>query len=395
MIRPSADLKPACGRSRNAAKAAGPGAVRIAFQLPAALRFRLLWIRLLASPIQAKANGNHKPAMKLQQLRFLLAVVDNDLNITAAAEALYTSQPGVSKQIRLLEDELDLQLFVRNGKRVEGLTDAGRRVVEHAGRILQETERIKSLADELRNDDHGTLALATTQTQARYVLPEVIGDFRQRFPGVDFHLHQGTTEQISRMLDDREIDFAVVSGSSEPFPDMITLPIYQWDRVLIVPQDHPLAMASGSPDLETLALYPLVSYVFSDRTDSSLMSAFSKRGLNPRIAFTARDADVIKTYVRSGFGVGILAGLAVEPGADDDLAVIEIPDLFPRLTTWIGYSKDLLLKKYHCEFIRLLAPHLTPDGLEDICSNAGALTPDNQLSELELPLRNNCKPDPL
>ena len=330
--------------------------------------------------------------MKLQQLRFLLAVVENDLNITAAAEALFTSQPGVSKQIRLLEEELDLQIFVRNGKRVEALTEAGRRIVEHAGRILQETERIKSLADELRGEDRGTLALATTQTQARYVLPAVIGEFRQRFPNVDFHLHQGTTEQIARMLDERQIDFAIVSGSSEPFPDVTTLPIYQWDRVLIVPKTHPLAEAREAPDLEALAGYPLVSYVFSDRPESSLMSAFTARGLSPRIAFTARDADVIKTYVRSGFGVGILAGLAVEHGTDDDLAVIEIPDLFPRLTTWIGYSKDLLLKKFHCEFIRLLAPHLTGDILENVCSSADAGGHKDWLANLEIPLQERRKP---
>jgi len=330
--------------------------------------------------------------MKLQQLRFLLAVVENDLNITAAAEALFTSQPGVSKQIRLLEDELDLQIFVRNGKRVEALTDAGRRVVEHASRVLQETERIKSLADELRGEDHGTLALATTQTQARYVLPQVIGEFRQRFPKVDFHLHQGTTEQIARMLDDRQIDFAIVSGSSEPFPDVATLPIYQWDRVLVVPKQHPLATERTPPTLETLARHPLVTYVFSDRPESSLMSAFAAQGLSPRIAFTARDADVIKTYVRSGFGVGILAGLAVEPGTDDDLVVIEIPELFPRLTTWIGYSKDLLMKKYHCEFIRLLAPHLTEDVIQSACGDCQADRRGAKMPELEIPLRNGIPP---
>ena len=328
--------------------------------------------------------------MKLQQLRFLLAVAENDLNITTAAEALYTSQPGVSKQIRLLEEELDLQLFVRNGKRIEALTEAGRRVVEHASRVIQETDRIKSLADELRGDESGTLALATTQTQARYVLPEVIGEFRQRFEKVDFHLHQGTTEQIGRMLAERQVDFAIVSGSSEPFPDMITLPVYQWDRVLIVPRDHPLADQQIAPDLATLAEYPLVTYLFSDRPESSLMSTFLREGLNPRIAFTARDADVIKTYVRSGFGVGILAGMAIEPGNgnDDDLVMIRIPALFPRLTTWIAYPPDLLLKKYHCDFIRLLAPHFTRQMLDELCVNPTPSNLEDRIAELEIPLRN-------
>jgi len=325
--------------------------------------------------------------MKLQQLRFLLAVVENDLNITAAAEALYTSQPGVSKQIRLLEEELDLQLFVRNGKRMEALTEAGHRVVEHASRVIQETDRIKSLADELRGDEAGTLALATTQTQARYVLPEVIGEFRQRFENVDFHLHQGTTEQIGRMLAERQVDFAIVSGSSGPFPDMITLPVYQWDRVLIVPRDHPLAHARTEPKLETLAQYPLVTYLFSDRPESSLMSSFSQHGLNPRIAFTARDADVIKTYVRSGFGVGILAGMAMEAGNDNDLVAIRIPGLFPRLTTWIGYPPDLLLKKYHCDFIRLLAPHFTQSMLDELCRETTPRMPREWMDALTIPFR--------
>ncbi len=326
--------------------------------------------------------------MKLQQLRFLLAVVENDLNITAAAEALFTSQPGVSKQIRLLEDELELQLFVRNGKRMEALTEAGQRVVEHASRVIQETERIKSLADELRGEATGTLALATTQTQARYVLPEVIGEFRQRFENVDFHLHQGTTEQIGRMLAERQVDFAIVSGSSEPFPDMITLPVYQWDRVLVVLHDHPLARSGTEPNLETLAEYPLVTYLFSDRPESSLMSTFLRAGLRPRIAFTARDADLIKTYVRSGFGVGILAGMAMEPGNDDDLVTIRIPGLFPRLTTWIAYPPDLLLKKYHCDFIRLLAPHFTQPMLDEICRETTPLMTREWMDQATIPLRN-------
>ena len=326
--------------------------------------------------------------MKLQQLRFLLAVVENDLNITAAARTLHTSQPGVSKQIRLLEDELGVQLFVRNGKRMESLTAAGERVVGHAARIAQETEQIKSIADELRGEESGTLALATTQTQARYVLPDVIGRFRQRFEHVDFNLHQGTTEQIARMMSERQIDFAIVSGSTEPFADVVALPLYRWDRVVVVPRDHPLAGLDAPPTLAALAEYPLVSYVFSDRPESSLMSAFAAGGLNPRIAFTARDADVIKTYVRSGFGVGILAGMAVEPGIDDDLEVIEVPSLFPRLTTWLGYPRDLLLKKYHCAFIRLLAPHFTQRMLDDLCRESTSPVVDEWLSDIEVPLRN-------
>jgi len=329
--------------------------------------------------------------MKLQQLRFLRAVVDNDLNITAAADALYTSQPGVSKQIRLLEDELQLQLFVRNGKRIEALTEAGERVFRHAETVLREVERIKAIADELREEPTGVLSLATTQTQARYVLPEVIGEFRERFEHVDIRLHQGTTEQIETMMAERKIDFAIVSGSSRPFEDMIALPVYQWDRILVVPRDHPLAGQEQPPDLAALASHPLVTYVFSDRPESSLMSAFTAGGLKPRIAFTARDADVIKTYVRAGFGVGVLAGVAIESGVDDDLEVIPIPGLFPRLTTWIAFPRDLLLKRYHCDFIRLLAPHISQHMLDELCRGSSPAELEAALGKAGIPLRNVVK----
>lgn len=324
--------------------------------------------------------------MKLQQLRFLLAVVDNDLNITTAAETLFTSQPGVSKQLRLLEEELGLQIFVRKGKRIDALTSAGERVVKHARAVFQEVDQIRSLADELRGSTSGSLTLATTQTQARYVLPAVIRRFRERFADVDLHLHQGTSEQIGQLLDERAIDFAIVSGSSEPFPDIITLPLYQWDRVIVVPAEHPLAAAAEQPSLAQLVEYPLVTYLFSERPESSLMNAFAAAGLQPRIGFTARDADVIKTYVRNGFGVGILAGMAIEAGVDDDLQVIDAAGLFPRLTTWLGFSRDLLLKQYHCDFIQLLAPHLNEKKLQKICRHPDSDEYRDWLQRVQLPL---------
>ncbi len=231
------------------------------------------------------------------------------------------------------------------------------------------------------------MSLATTQTQARYVLPEVIGKFRERFEHVDFRLHQGTTEQIEKMMAERQVDFAIVSGSSRPFNDLVALPMYQWDRVLIVPRDHPVASIDTPPNLQTLAQFPLVTYLFSDRPESSLMGAFAAHGLKPRIAFTARDADVIKTYVRTGFGVGVLAGVAIEPGVDDDLKVIEVPGLFPRLTTWIAHPRDLLLKKYHCDFIRLLAPHISQHMLDEICRGPGSAGLEARLEKASIPLR--------
>ncbi len=326
--------------------------------------------------------------MKLQQLRFLAAVADNGLNITSAAEALYTSQPGVSKQIRMLEEELGLTLFVRKGKRIEALTPAGEKVVERARMVLRDVRAIKSLADELRGEVRGLLSLATTQTQARYVLPAVISTFRQQFPEINVELHQGTSEQIAQMIGERQADFAMATGGEAHFPDMIRFPVYRWDRVVIVPRDHPLASNNEALTLAMLARYPLVTYLFSDRPESSLMSTFRAQGLDPRIAFTARDSDIIKTYVRTGLGVGIVAGMALIPGSDDDLRVLDASHLFPRLTTWIGWRRDFLLKNFHADFVRLLAPHL-PTGLVDDAQR-GRPVPDLQslIENTTLPLRN-------
>ncbi|MCH8478930.1 MAG: LysR family transcriptional regulator [Wenzhouxiangella sp.] len=330
--------------------------------------------------------------MKLQQLKFLTAVADNGLNITSAAEALYTSQPGVSKQIRLLEDELGLKLFVRRGKRIEALTPAGEKVVERARMVLREAQAIKALAEELRGEVRGRLSLATTQTQARYVLPPVINAFRQQFPEINVELHQGTSEQIAQMMGERQADFAMATGSEDLFPDIIKFPVYRWDRVVIVPRDHVLARRNQPLDLHSLARHPLVTYLFSDRPASSLMSAFEKHDLTPRIAFTARDSDVIKTYVRTGLGVGIVAGLAIEPDADQDLVVIDASHLFPRLTTWIGYRRDLLLKNYHADFLRLLAPQLDSGLIDDALRNRPIPDLRALTASTPLPLRNAPAP---
>lgn len=325
--------------------------------------------------------------MKLQQLRYLVAVVENGLNITTAAEALHTSQPGVSKQIRLLEDELGLTLFVRHGKRLESLTPAGTKVAERAARVLREASAIKSLAEELRGDLRGRLSLATTQTQARYVLPGIIRDFRQHFPEVDFELHQGTSEQIVQMMNERKVDFAMVTGAGDLFANLVRLPVYRWDRVIIVPRNHPLTEFEAPLDLETLAGHPLVTYLFSDRPESSLISSFQQAGLSPRIAFTARDSDVIKTYVRTGLGVGIVAGMAIEVGTDDDLVTLDAHHLFPRLTTWVGFHRDLLLKNLHGEFLRLLLPHMERHLVDDLMQGRPVPDLDELIRRNGLPLR--------
>jgi LysR family cys regulon transcriptional activator len=294
--------------------------------------------------------------MKLHQLRYLAAVAQSGLNITAAAQKLHTSQPGVSKQIKLLEDELGFQIFVREGRNLTRITPAGQQVIERALKILQEAQSIRDLSTELRDEGRGSLSIGTTHTQARYVLPSVISEFRSRYPNVRLNLHQGTSEQIAEMVAHDRIDCAIATGSDHLYSDLTLMPCYRWHRSVIVPHDHPLASA-GRLTFKALAAYPLVTYTFSFTGPSSLHEAFAKAGLTPNVAITARDADVIQTYVRLGLGVGIVAHMAIEPN-DPDLTSIEAGHLFPAHTTWIGFRRGTLLRKYMYDFAQLLAPHL-------------------------------------
>lgn len=296
--------------------------------------------------------------MKLHQLRYLAAIAQSGLNITAAAQKLHTSQPGVSKQIKLLEDELGFQIFVREGRNLTRITPAGQQVIERALRILQETQSIKNLATELRDEGKGSLSIGTTHTQARYVLPDVIREFRDRYGSVRLNLHQGTSEQISEMMGHDRIDFAIATGSEQLFDDLTLLPCYRWRRTVVVPREHPLAATSGKLTLKALANHPLVTYTFSFAGPSSLNEAFAKTGLTPNVAITARDADVIKTYVRLGLGVGIVASMAIVAGEDDDLVALDASHLFAAHTTWIGFRRGTLLRRYMYDFVQLLAPHL-------------------------------------
>jgi LysR family cys regulon transcriptional activator len=329
-------------------------------------------------------------AMKLQQLKYLLAIVDNGLNITAAAERLYTSQPGVSKQLKLLEEELGLQLFARKGKSLGGVTAAGRQVIDRARLIMQEVENIRSLASDYYHEEEGTLSIATTHTQARYVLPSVIQAFRKQYPKVSLNLHQGTSEQIADMVAANEIDFAIATGSSELFNNLLLVPSYHWNRKILVPKDHGLAQLDRKLTLHDLAEFPLVTYVFSFGGQSSLKRAFAEQGLEPDVVFTARDADVIKTYVRMGLGVGIVASMAEDCDDKKDLAAIEAEGLFPRSTTWIGFRKDSVLRRYMLDFVSLFAPHITAEQLEQVRHARSQEDIDILFAEAQLPVRGGC-----
>ena len=331
--------------------------------------------------------------MKLQQLKYLLAIVDNGLNITAAAERLYTSQPGVSKQLKLLEEELGLQLFTRKGKSLGGITPAGNQVIDRARLIMQEVENIRSLASDYYEEEEGTLSIATTHTQARYVLPDIIRKFRKRYPKVNLNLHQGTSEQIADMVAANEIDFAIATGSRDLFSDLLLVPSYHWDRKIIVPKDHELATRDAKLTLHELARFPLVTYVFSFGGQSSLKKAFEDEGLEPDVVFTARDADVIKTYVRMGLGVGIVASMAEDREDQKDLKSIEAAGLFPRSTTWIGFRRDAVLRRYMLDFVQLFAPHVTPEQLEKTRQARTQADIDELFRDSKLPLRNGTNDD--
>jgi len=324
--------------------------------------------------------------MNLQQLRIVRETVRQDFNLTTVAETLYTSQPGVSKQIKLLEDELGFQIFTREGRTLTRITPAGQQVIDRAMRILQETQSIRSLATELRDEGKGSLSIGTTHTQARYVLPGVIRDFRTRYPNVRLHLHQGTSEQIAEMLQQDRIDFAIATGSEQLFPELTILPCYRWQRVIVVPKTHPLA-AQTKVTFKQLANFPIVTYTFSFAGASSLHEAFAKAGLTPDVAITARDSDVIKTYVRLGLGVGIVASMAIVAGEDDDLAVLDAAHLFAPHTTWIGFRRGALLRRYMYDFMQRLAPHLDRR-LVDRANRAGSVAEVSELTAgIELPQR--------
>jgi LysR family cys regulon transcriptional activator len=328
--------------------------------------------------------------MKLQQLKYLLAIVDNGLNITAAAERMYTSQPGVSKQLKLLEEELGMQLFTRKGKSLGGITPAGHQVIDRARIIMREADNIRSLASDYYQEEEGSLSIATTHTQARYVLPEIVAEFRKRFPKVGLNLHQGTSEQIADMISANDIDFAIATGSTDLFTDLMLVPSYRWDRSIVVPKEHELTRLDRKITLNDLAKFPLVTYVFSFGGQSSLKRAFADEGLEPDVVFTARDADVIKTYVRMGLGVGIVASMAADCDDKKDLQVIDAEGLFPRSTTWIGYRKNAVLRRYMIDFIQLFASHLTSAQLDDIRRATSQEDIDGLFQPSELPVRGGC-----
>jgi len=309
--------------------------------------------------------------MKLQQLRYLSEVTKRGLNLSGAAAALHTSQPGISKQIRLLENELGVDILVRHGKRVVDVTAPGRTILEIAERILKDTENLRQVAREFGAEGRGELAVATTHTQARYALPTVIQRFIQRHPKVRLSLREGSPQQISELMQSGEADIAIITEAYEVYRDLVLLPCSQWNRCVITPLRHPL-LAERQLTLDAIARFPLVTYDFAFSGDSPIRRAFDARGLQPDVALTAVDADVIKAYVELGMGVGILAKMAFDPARDFGLRLIDASHLFEASTTHIGIRRHAWLRGYVYDFIEMFAPHLTRSVVEKTMRGEGS-----------------------
>lgn len=271
---------------------------------------------------------------------------------------LHTSQPGISKQIRLLEDELGVDIFVRNGKRVVEITPPGQMILAIAERMLKDAENLRQVGQEFTNEDSGNLVIATTHTQARYALPSVIERFTHRWPKVRLSLRQGSPTQIAELVTSGEAHVAIATEAIERYEDLVMLPCYQWNRCVIAPVDHPL-LAEKRLTLEAIQKYPIVTYDFAFTGRSTINRAFEARGLKPNVVLTAIDADVIKTYVELGLGIGIVAKMAFDPERDTRLRALDASHLFESSTTRIGLPKGAYLRRYIYDFIELFAPHLS------------------------------------
>ncbi len=295
--------------------------------------------------------------MNFQQLRYVRETVRQGLNLTAAAAALHTSQPGVSKQIRELENELGVEIFVRFGKRITQMTEPGRAVLQVIERLLQEAENLKQTATEFADQKSGSLTIATTHTQARYALPPAVGEFKRRYPKVRLAIVQGTPPAIAAMVIDGQADIAVATESIDQYPGLIALPCYRWHHVVVVPPKHPL-LATGALTLKALAACPIITYDSAFTGRSTINNAFAAQNLTPNIVLSAIDSDVIKTYVELGLGIGILNSIAYDDKRDRHLRKIDAGHLFNERTTFMALRQGAYLRGFTYDFIELFAPAL-------------------------------------
>jgi LysR family cys regulon transcriptional activator len=306
--------------------------------------------------------------MKLQQLKYICEVVKQDLNLSKAAAELYTSQPGVSKQIRALEDELGVDIFIRHGKRFTGITEPGRAIIQKAQAALTDLNSLRNISNEFTNETSGSLKIATTHTQARYALPLVIKQFREKFPNVKLSLYQGSPTQISQMTSSGEADIAIATEAISLEKDLALLPCYQWNRCILTPPKHPL-LRSKRVSLEEISEFPIITYDFAFTGRSKINQAFEDKGLKPDVILTAIDADVIKTYVELELGIGIVAMMAYDPARDTKIRALDASHLFEASTTRIGLRKHSYIRGYVYEFISMFAPHLNKKAVDSILTS--------------------------
>ena len=311
--------------------------------------------------------------MTLTQLRYLIAIADSGLNITLAAERVHATQPGLSKQLKQLEDELGFLLFSRKGRSLDTITPAGEQVLTHARRALAETGNIRVFAANERREPQGRLTLVTTDTQARYVLPAAIATVMRSFPQVSVHLQPASEGDVLAQLASGAADLAVISTAGDPPAGGLAVPLFRWRRVVLVQRTHALANLDRAPTLAELALVPLLSYESSNRPESSLRRAFAAAGLEPQLAMTARDADLLKTYVRAGLGAGLLAEMAVTAQDEDDLHALAAPAALPECIAWAVLPRERVLRDYAGELLHALAPQL--DRRDVRLAMAGHLVP--------------------
>lgn len=306
--------------------------------------------------------------MNLHQFRFVQEAVKRNLNLTEAAKALHTSQPGVSKAIIELEEELGIEIFARHGKRLKRITEPGHHVINSVDVIMRELGNLKRIGEQFSKEDSGTLSIATTHTQARYVLPKPISELRSSYPKVNISLHQGSPEQVAQMLIDDVADMGIATESLAQYDQLVTLPCYEWQHVLVMPKDHPLAKKTNIR-LEDLALEPLITYHPSYTGRTKIDRAFENKKLHPRIALEAIDSDVIKTYVRTGLGIGIVAEMAVQADgntsgnasgdSNQDLAVVNVGHLFGKNVTRVAFKRSGYLRNFVYTFAELLSERLS------------------------------------
>lgn len=310
--------------------------------------------------------------MNLQQLRYLHEIARSGLNVSEAAAALFTSQPGVSKQVRLLEEELGITIFDRAGKRLTGITEPGRQVLDIVARMLEDAANLKRVGEDYAGEANGTLDIATTHTQARYPLPPVVKRFMDRYPRVRLRLHQGNPLQVAEWVSRGAADIGIATEALDRLPQLVSMPCYQWSHTVVVAKEHPLLVtANPAITLATLAQWPLITYDLTFTGRARIDQAFERAGIVPNIVLTAVDSDVIKTYVELGLGIGIIAEMAFDPSRDTALSALAAEHLFEGNTTRLAVRRNVCLRQFDFAFIELFAPQLTRHMVETTLKGGG------------------------